>query len=148
MNTSIAMNDYGPSPAWIKLAAGLGVLWYAFGLLQFWLAFSTDTAAAVTGGQMTAGHAAAIDGTPLLVWVAFALASFAGLVGAFALFGSAARAKIAFGISLVSALVYYVWVYGLSGTGSDRPAEESMIAAVVIGITAGFAALSHRLTRR
>ncbi len=148
MNTSIAMNGRDASPAWIKLAAGLGALWYAFGLLQFWLAFSVDTAAAVAADHMTAAHAAAIDGTPFLIWVAFALASFAGLVGAFALFGPVARAKMAFSISLVSALVYYAWVYGLSGTGSDRPAEETIIAAVVLAVTAGFTLLSTRLARR
>lgn len=133
-------------PKWLKLVASIGAVWYAFGLLQFWLGYSLDTTAAVASGAITQAHAAAIDGTPLLIWLAFAMASAAGLLGAILLFSGSALAKRVFAFSALSALAYYVWIYAISGTGADRPSEEGIIALVVVAVTLGFVALSRRMT--
>jgi glucose dehydrogenase len=103
-----------------------------------------DPAAAAASGQITAAHGAEIAGTPAVVWLSYALASGAGLVGAVLLLMGKPAAKIAFGLSLLSAAVFYLWVYGLSGTGSDRPSEEMIIGLVVIAVTSLFFALSRR----
>ena len=128
----------------LKIAAAVGAIWYAFGLLQFSLAYAMNTAVATEQGAMTPAHAAAIDGTPLIIWIAFALASLAGLVGSILLFINAPSARIAFLISLISAVVYYVWIYVISGTGGARPSEELIIAAVVITVTVAFNVISRR----
>mmetsp|Transcript_22991 Transcript_22991/g.38812 ORF Transcript_22991/g.38812 Transcript_22991/m.38812 type:complete len:147 (+) Transcript_22991:623-1063(+) len=134
------------APMWLKVAGAVGVIWYAFGLLQFWLGFSMNVGAAVEAGAISAAHGAAITGTPGLIWLAFAVASAAGLVGSALLIGGSAMSKLMFGLSLVSAAIYYAWVYGISGTGADRPAEELIIGGVVGAVTLGFFLLSRRVT--
>ena len=146
MTTSDMMIGEPNVPLWLRVLAAIGVVWYAFGLLQFWLGFTMDTTAAVGLGTITAAHGAAIDGTPGLVWLSFAVASATGLVGALLLFARSPHSKSVLAVSLASALVYYAWVYGLSGTGGDRPAEELGITAVVIAVTLGFTLLSRRMT--
>ncbi len=131
-------------PVWLKAIAGLGVVWYAFGLLQMWLGFTLDTAAAESAGAITSAHRAAIDTTPMLIWACFALASGAGLVGAALLFVGSRRAFGAFAVSLASAVVFYAWIYGLSGTGGARPSEEAGIAVVVVAVTLGLTWLASR----
>lgn len=131
-------------PMWLKIVAAIGVVWYAFGLMQFFLGYTMDTSAAVTAGTITAPHAAAIDGTPTLIWASFAIASLAGLIGAALLFMGSPRANLAFTVSIISAAVYYIWIYALSGTGADRPSEETIIALVVLAVTAGFWIISKR----
>ncbi|MEH6832457.1 MAG: hypothetical protein V7661_16610 [Sulfitobacter sp.] len=145
--TTSAIEQYPTSPPiWLKVAATLGMVWYAFGLLQFWLGYSTNVDAAVASGAMTAAHGDALATTPALIWLAYAVASAAGLIGSALLFVSAHRARAMFAVSLVSAAVYYIWVYALSGTGADRPTQEVFIAITVITVTLGFALLSRRMT--
>ncbi|MGB7243713.1 MAG: hypothetical protein WBC93_16720 [Sulfitobacter sp.] len=146
MDTSATMKTSTDAPKWLKIIAIIGIVWYAFGLLQFWLGYSMETLAASEAGAITAAHAAAIDGTPLLIWVAFAVASGAGLLGSILLFAESSNAKLVFALSVVSAAIYYVWVYVISGTGGDRPSEEIFIAVVVVAVTLGLLFLSRRMT--
>ena len=144
MTSSAIITPASSSPIWLKVAAVFGVVWYAFGLLQFWLGFSMDINAAVEIGAISAAHGAAIATTPGLIWLTFAIASLAGLIGSILLFARSARAKTAFAVSLLSAAIYYAWIYGLSGSGADRPSEEGVIACVVGGVTLAFLLLSRR----
>ncbi len=134
-------------PLWQRIVAGTGVIWYAFGLYQFWLGFSMDTPEAVSAGIITPAHAAAIEGTPFLIWLAFAMASGTGLAGAVLLFKGSAFAKTAFAVSLVSAAIYYGWIYFLSDNGAGRPFEETIIAMVVGTVTLFFFLLSAHKSR-
>ncbi len=146
MNTTTTLKAEPSTSQWLKVVAGIGAIWYAFGLLQFWLAFSLDPNAAVAAGDITAAHGAAIAATPMFAWLCFAVASGAGLIGSILLFSRSTTTKIAFGISLASAVIYYAWVYGLSGTGGDRPSEELIIAVVVGVVTLAFFLLSLKKT--
>lgn len=138
----------GAVPVWARIVGALGALWYGFGLLQMWLGVTLDTTAAVASGAMSVAQAAAVDQTPALVWLAFALASGAGLVGAAFVWGARWSAAAAFfKLSLLMASLYYAWVYLISGTGAARPSEELVIAGVVLGVTAVFALIATRLSR-
>lgn len=129
---------------WGQALGILGLVWYGFGLAQMWLGVTLDTQAAVAAGALTQGHAEAIDGTPWLIWLAFALASVAGLLGS--LFLLLCRPAYAvFLVSLAAAGGYYLWVYGLSGTGGVRPLEEAMIGAVVVSVTLAYSLLARRV---
>lgn len=147
MNDATYSNPSPTFPTWLKVFSAIGVIWYAFGLMQFFVSYTMVTAggaAAAAEGNITQAHAAAIDETPFFIWVAFALASAAGLIGSVLLFLGKPAAKITFGLSLLSAAAYYLWVYGLSGTGADRPSEEMIIGLVVVAVTSLFFALSRR----
>ena len=146
MTTTMVLDKRINAPTWLKMAAAIGVLWYAYGLLQFFLAYSMEPSAAVAAGDITAAHGAAILQTPMFVWLCFAIASGAGLLGSFLMFSRSSAAKPAFAISLASATIYYGWIYLVSGTGADRPSEELIIAGVVIFVTLSFFVLSLRKT--
>lgn len=143
---SISTQARNATPIWLRIVAVVGIIWYAFGLLQFWLGYSMDINAAVSAGQITSAHGEAIAATPILVWLAFALASLCGLIGSFFLFSKNVKATSAFAISLISALIYYAWVYGISGTASARPTEEIYIAITVLLVTFIFLILSRKLS--
>lgn len=132
------------TPTWLKATASLGVLWYAFGLMQWALGITMDIPAAIASGTITEAHGAAITATPLLAWAAYFLASSAGLAGAALLFVGNPLAKPAFALSLASAGAYYLWIYALSGTATARPSEEGIIAMVVLAVTLAFTLISRR----
>lgn len=146
MTTLEMTPEYRKAPTWLRVVAAIGVVWYAFGLIQFWLGYSMDTQQAIAAGAISVEHGAAIDGTPLAIWIAFAIASAAGLIGSVWLFFGTATAKQAFILSLAAAALYYTWVYALSGTGADRPSEELIIASVVGAVTLAFYIVSRRLS--
>ncbi len=146
MTAVMQMEEDMTSPKWLKVAAAIGAVWYAFGCLQFWLGVTTDTSVAAASGAMTEAHAAAVASTPAGIWAAFALASFLGLVGSVLLLRRSPLSTLVFGVSLLCAIVYYAWVYGISGTGWDRPSEEFVIGMVVVLVTFGFFTLSRRMT--
>lgn len=139
------VDDNTGSPHWVRIAAVFGVVWYAFGLMQCWNGYSMNTQLAIGSGEISAAHGAAIDATPLLIWVAFAIASVAGLIGAVYLFLGFPGAKQIFALSLAAAVLYYFWVYVLSGTGADRPSVELIIAGIVGAVTFAFYLLSRRI---
>ena len=131
---------------WLKLIAVFGVIWYIGGLVQFWLGYTMDTTAAVASGAITSGHGAAIDQTPAPIWLSFALASATGLIGSVLLFKGSSAAKTVFAISVISALIYFYWILGISETSAARPSEDGIVAVVVSAITIGFFLLSRRVT--
>ena len=110
-------------PNWTRIVAPIAALWYAFGLSQAIMAFTADTAAA-----------------PMVIWVAYFLACGAGIVASAALFFSSARAFTIFAISLVSAVVFYIWLFGF---GAPLP-EDYGIGAMVLGVTLTLTLLSRR----
>ena len=50
-------------------------------------------------------------------------------------------------VSLVSAVLFYLWVYAISGTGNARPAIESFIAIVVVSVTTAYLMLANSRAR-
>lgn len=133
------------TPVWLRICAVLAALWYAFGLFQFWNAYALDTAAAVQAGTITPAFAALQNAIPGPVWGAYALASLAGLCGAILLWLNR-NAVLAFALSLLCALGYWIWLFALSGAREALPAEELPIALTVLAVT--FALLIVALRRR
>lgn len=99
---------------WTRIVAPIAGLWYAFGLSQAVMGYLADAAAA-----------------PMLIWVAYAVACGAGIVGAAALFFNPAKASAAFAVSLVAAVIYFGWLY----TFGTPAGEDYGIGAMVMGIT-------------
>lgn len=137
-------NIAAPVPLWTRIAAGAGVVWYAFGLLQMWLGLTLDVDTAIASGEMTAAHAAAVSATPGFVWGLFALASAAGLLGALLMVFARSMAFHCFAVSFGAALAYYAWSYVFAGTASARPAEEAVITVVVVAVTGAMLWLARK----
>lgn len=110
-------------PRWIRFVAPLAALWYTFGLSQAVIGFLADAASA-----------------PLLIWLAYAGACAAGIVGAAALRFQPSRAFPAFAVSLFTAITYFGWLFAF-GSVSD---EDYGIGMMVIGVTLFLTLLSRR----
>lgn len=137
-----------PSTAmWVKVAAVFGIIWYAFGLFQFWSGYSLDIPAAVESGAISPEYGAAVADTPLIVWIGFALASLAGLIGSVQILRRSNSAQLSFIVSLIALAVYFGWNYIVSGTAADRPFADLIVTGVVTLVTLAFFALSLRVAK-
>lgn len=119
MTTRVAFN-------WLRPVGLIAAVWYAFGLYQCWSAYS-----------------AMGDTAPAWVWLAFALASGAGLAGALWLFAQRSAALAAFAVSLTSALIYYAWLF----TRGAPQAEDTPITIMVLTVTTVLLIVSFRRFR-
>ncbi|WP_415919926.1 hypothetical protein [Tateyamaria sp. SN6-1] len=97
-----------------RIAAPVAALWYAFGLSQAIAGYVADAAAA-----------------PLVIWIVYAVACSAGLVGAAALAFAPARAAAAFATSLVAAAIYFSWLF----TFGTPTGEDYGVGAAVMTVT-------------
>jgi len=146
MNSATANSSTATRFNWLTILATLGAIWYFFGLVQFWLAYTMDPSAAAAAGTITQDHADALATTPMFVWVFFASASGMGLLGAIQLLRRAKSAALIFALSLASAVSYYTWIFAISDTGFAYPAEMGIIGSVVIAITIVFTWIAKRNT--
>ena len=110
-------------PRWTRSVAPLAALWYTFGLSQAIIGFVADAAAA-----------------PLPIWLAYAVACAAGIVGAAALWFQPSRAFPAFAVSLVAAITYFGWLFAFGAVSG----EDYGIGMMVIGVTLLLTLLSRR----
>lgn len=111
-------------PRWPRITAPFAALWYAFGLSQCIIAYL-----------------AMFDAAPLAIWIAYAAACVLGILAAAALFFTPARAAMFFALSLISALIYYAWLFTLGAPAG----EDYGIGAMVIGVTLILTLASRRL---
>lgn len=81
-------------PRWTQHIAPIAAPWYAFGLSQAIIRYASDPAA-----------------VPILTWAAYFFACIAGLIVAAAFFFVPDRAFTVFSVSVVSATVYYIWLF-------------------------------------
>ncbi|WBU61549.1 hypothetical protein [Paracoccus albus] len=77
---------------------------------------------------------------PTAIWIAYAAACIAGLLGATMLYFNPAGASLAFGLSLVFAVIYFGWTF----TTGAVTGEEYGIGAMVMGVTLILMLVSRR----
>lgn len=111
-------------PRWTRIVAPIAALWYAFGLSQAVLGYLTNAASA-----------------PLLIWAAYALACAAGIIGAAALWFQPQSSARAFVLSLISAVIYFGWLFSFGAASG----EDYGIGAMVIGVTFALTLASRRI---
>lgn len=111
-------------PRWPRIVAPLAAIWYAFGLFQAVSAYVADAASA-----------------PVAIWIAYAAACVAGIIGSAALFFAPAPAPLAFAISLVAAALYFGWLFVFGAPLG----EDYGIGAMVIAVTLVLLMASRRL---
>ena len=110
-------------PRWTRIVAPIASIWYAFGLSQAIIGYMTDPSMA-----------------PMAIWAAYFIACIAGIVGSAALFFSPHKAFPIFALSLLSAVVFYIWLFGF---GAPNP-EDYGIGAMVMGVTLVLTMLTRR----
>jgi hypothetical protein len=120
-------------PAWFRIAALLATLWNAFGVFQYLSSVGLfgDPLAGMTDVQRTA-----VESIPAAVTGAFALGTFAGLIGSLGLLLGQRWAVPALLLSLVALAVLEGWIVFLSDAldafgGVALPATICVIAALL-----------------
>jgi hypothetical protein len=125
-----AMDTASPTlaPTWFKYVAVLGILWNAFGVVMY--LSSVGVFGDPTIGMDEAERTAALS-IPHGITAAFAIGTFAGLIGSIGLLFRKAWAGPVLIVSLVALLVLEGWIVFLSG------ALEHFGLAVPIMVTVG-----------
>lgn len=116
----------------------IALLWYAFGVFQFvgsLTATPEGMAEYVSNGIMTQDYADFLLALPVWVKAVFGLATIGGLVATICLLMRKGFAKILFVISLVGALLMYLYMFVLSGKADILPVFDYIIAAMVVAVT-------------
>jgi len=116
----------------------VAVLWYAFGTFQFvgsLMATPEGMAKYVTDGIMTQDYADFLLALPVWVKAVFGIATVGGLLASICLLARKAFAAKLFMVSLIAALLMYVYMFVLSGKADILPAFDYIIAAIVVVVT-------------
>ena len=99
-------------PAWFRIAAWVAILWNAFGVFQY---LSSDGLFGDPMASLTADQRAAAESIPSAVIGAFALGTFAGLIGSLGLLLRKSWALPVLVLSLLALVVLEGWIVFLSG---------------------------------
>ena len=113
-----------PAPAWVRIVAGLGLLWNLFGAYAY-----LQTVGALDG----ADPAMADQAMPSWVTAAFAIAVFGGALGALGLLMLKRWSTWLLLISLLAVLAQDLWAYVLrAGESAGSPVLPILVNLVAI----------------
>ena len=124
------MNDVtgARSPAWFRIVAVLAVLWNLIGVWQY----LSYVGVVPMMREMTPQEASLIGGAPVWYTAAFAIAVFAGFIGAIGLVLARARARPVLIVSLVALILQFTWWCFLSGAADVLGPSVYTAPAVVV----------------
>lgn len=111
-----------PAPAWLRIVAGLGLLWNLYGIYMYLM----------TVGVVAGADEAAVGAMPAWVTGAFAIAVFGGALGCLCLLMLKRWSKLLLLLSLLAVLAMDLWMFVLSGLGGSAPPAEMAVTACVI----------------
>lgn len=133
-------------PLWFWAAAGLGLAWNAFGLVQYWGSV-TATQESLAASGMTAEQAIVMLTYPAWMTGAFAFGVFGGLAGCTLLL---LRKKIATPVFLVSLLGYIALYIGdiTEGVFAALGRPQVIVLTAVVLIAAALLLLSRYFERQ
>lgn len=140
MNATVAETQPMPMPArsvppWFWAAAGLGVLWNAYGAFQFFNAVTATRESLVAMG-MTEVQAQTMSGYPLRMTTAFAIGTLGGLMGSVLLLLRRRSAVPVFIASLVGYVVLYIGDI-TEGIFAAMGPSQVVILSLVVAIASG-----------
>jgi hypothetical protein len=119
------MNGIGsPAPGWLRIVAGLGLLWNAYGCYAY----------LQTVGMVGGATEAAMGPMPGWVTGAFAIAVFGGVIGCIGLLMFKGWARLLLILSMLAVLAQDVWLFGMSGHAPSGGALGLPIAVTLISV--------------
>ena len=121
-------------PAWFRIVALIAVLWNAFGVFQY---LSSVGLFGDPMASLTAEQRAAAESIPAAVIGAFALGTFAGLIGSLGLLLGKRWALPVLVLSLLALIVLEGWIVFLSGMldifgGAGLPATIVVVSLLLV----------------
>ncbi len=129
------------TPIWYWVVATLGLLWSAFGALQFIIAVSSTPEDLVAGG-MTPEQAAVMSGYPGWMTAAFAVGVFGGVLGCVLLLMRNKTSTAVLAVSLAAYVVLYIGDY-TEGVFAAMGAPQVIVLSLVVLIAAGLVWVSR-----
>jgi hypothetical protein len=108
-----------PAPIWLRLAAGLALLWNLIGVFEYLRSV----------GVVAGGDAAMADAMPGWVVGCFALAVFAGALGSLGLLMLKRWSKILLIASLAAVAAQSLWLFAMRDA---PPAGSAMVLPLVV----------------
>ena len=111
----------GRAPGWLRIIAGLGLLWNLLGVYNYLMAV----------GMVGGANAAAAGAMPGWVTGAFAIAVFGGAIGCLGLLMLKNWSKLLLAVSLLGVLAMDLWMFALSGLGGTMAGAELGVTVCV-----------------
>ena len=127
-----------PAPGWLRIVAGLGLLWNLYGVYEYLR----------TVGVAPGGDAAASAALPAWVTGAFAIAVFAGALGCLGLVMLKRWSKLLLLVSLLAVLAMQLWIWVLTSAGSTMPGAEVGVNVAVALVALLMVWLAHSADRK
>ena len=125
------------TPLWFWSAAGLGLAWNLFGIVQY-VGSVTSDAATLEAAGMTPEQAVLMSSLPGWMTAAFAIGVFGGAAGCIALLLRATWARPVLLLSLAGYIVLYAGDI-LKGVFAVMGAPQVIVLSIVVAIAAGLA---------
>ncbi len=122
------MTDVTRPPVWFRVAAAIALLWNLMGAWQY----LSYVGVVPMMREMTPDEGALIGGAPAWYTAAFAIAVFAGVLGALGLLLARAWSRPVLVVSLVAVIVQFTWWVFLSGAAETLGPSTYAAPAVVI----------------
>ena len=120
-----------PRPTWFRIVTVLALLWNLFGMWQY----LSYVRVVPMLGEMNAAEAALLARAPAWYTAAFAIAVFAGVLGALGLILGRAWSRSLLVLSLVAAIVQFTWWCFISG-GAETIGPSFYVAPAVVILVA------------
>lgn len=144
--SSVATARNASIPLWFWIAAGLGLAWNIFGVVQFLGSLSATSESLMATG-LTAEQAAVMLGYPMWMTIAFAVGVFGGLAGCVLLLLKKRLSVLVFAVSLAGYVILYIGditegVFAAIGT------SQVVILSLVVAIAAALLWLARHCDRR
>ena len=127
-----------PAPGWLRIVAGLGLLWNLYGVYEYLM----------TVGVVPGADAAMASAMPAWVTGAFAVAVFGGALGSLGLVMLKRWSKLLLIVSLLAVLAMDVWAFALRGDGGAMAGAEMGVTVAVLVIAILLAWLAYSADRR
>jgi hypothetical protein len=131
-----------PSPLWFRATASAGLIWNAYGTLQFAQSLTATPESLIASG-LTAAQAQVMTTHPVWMTLAFALGVLGGLVGSGLLLWRHRAALPVLAASLAGYVVLYLGDI-TQGVFAAMGAPQVIILTLVVAIAIGLLALAAR----
>ena len=127
-----------PAPAWVRIVAGLGLVWNLFGVYEYLM----------TVGVVPGRDEAMAMAMPAWVTGAFAIAVFGGALGCVGLLMLKRWSRLLLLLSLLAVVAMDVWTFVLSGNGGAMAGAEMGVTVAVLVIAFLLFWLAHSAAKK